>query len=85
MVTSTILSNLPGLSNALSTISIRLVAPIVTTLRKSSRPSNSVSSRDTTRSVTLESPKSPRRRGAIASISSKKITDGCLSGFPKYL
>src|SRR5579885_975517 len=74
--TSSILSNLPGLSNALSIRSALLVAPITKTLLSSSRPSISVKSCETTLSVTLESEPLMPLLGARESSSSRKIMHG---------
>ena len=70
-----ILSNLPGLTSAGSTMSILLVAARTTTPLSSWIPSSSVRSWLTTLSVTMLSPPMPLV-GASASISSKKITHG---------
>ncbi|SLJ82072.1 Uncharacterised protein [Mycobacteroides abscessus subsp. abscessus] len=56
----------------------RLVAPSTTTSRSGSTPSSSVSNAATTRSATPESLLCPRR-GASASTSSRKISDGAES------
>jgi len=70
-----ILSNLPGLSKAGSTMSILFVAPMINTSCNSSKPSISVRICDTTFSAACEvSP--PIRLGMIASISSKNMIHG---------
>ncbi len=74
--TWSILSNLPGRNRASSMISGLFVAPITTTPFRSSNPSSSVSIWLMTRSVTCESPSEPPLLGAIASSSSKNITQG---------
>ena len=77
---SIILSNLPGLNNAVSIISGRLVAAMITTSCRSSSPSSSVSIWLTTRSVTWAS-ELALLLGANESSSSKKIIVGdvCLA------
>ena len=74
--TWSILSNLPGRSSASSMMSGLFVAPRTTTPFSSSSPSISVSSWLTTRSVTWLSVSPDFLRGAMASISSKKMTHG---------
>lgn len=69
-------SNLPGLVRALSRISGLFVAPMTITLFKASMPSYSFKSVISTRSLTSVP---PDRYEAIASISSKKITEGLQS------
>jgi hypothetical protein len=76
--TSMILSNLPGLSNALSIRSTLLVAPIISTSCNSSRPSISVSNWETTFSVTLESELPELLLGANESSSSRNIIHGAV-------
>lgn len=73
---SVLATYLPGLSNAESSRSGRLVAPITNTSQDLLRPSNSAKSWETTRSMTPpESPDLPRL-GAKESNSSKKMTQG---------
>lgn len=73
---SVLATYLPGLSNAESSRSGRLVAPITNTSQDLLRPSNSAKSWETTRSMTPpESPDLPRL-GASESNSSKKMTQG---------
>jgi len=73
-------SNRPGRSRATSMISGRLVAAMTMTLCMTSRPSSSVSICETTLSATCET-LVPPLEGAMASISSKKTTQGaaCLA------
>ena len=85
--TNTILSNLPGLINAMSIMSTLLVAARTTTPSNSCMPSSSVRSWDTILSVLVfipippSIPAPPPLVGAIESISSKNITHGaaCLA------
>lgn len=73
---SVLATYLPGLSNAESSRSGRLVAPITNTSQDLLRPSNSAKSWETTRSMTPpESPDLPLL-GARESNSSKKMTQG---------
>ena len=78
--TDTSLSSCPGRRSAISTISARFVPPITTTSFSSSKPSSSVSSWLTTRSVTCESELAPRV-GATASSSSNRmmVRETCLA------